>query len=75
MLKNIVEAVMVGSVLGIALSAFEIIEIDLVKYFIFAGIYFIITILYTMWYLKGHILLTALIGFTVIQLLKTQTGD
>ncbi len=64
---NRVEAIIIGGVLGIGISIFEI--------FVFAGIYLIINILCTIWYLRGYIVFVTLIVYTVIQLLKTQTGD
>ena len=75
MLARIIEACIVGAVLGIIASMFNIIEIDVIKYIIVAIAYLVVTIIFTIWFLKWYILLAAIVAIFIIQMSKRHTGE
>lgn len=72
MIKNIVDAILIGIVAGIILSATQIIETEVFLYLIMAAVYFVVSILFLVYYLKWHIIGFVLLIFAVITLIKTQ---
>ncbi len=75
MLARIIEACIVGAVLGIIASMFNIIETDVIKYIIVAIAYLVVTIIFTIWLLKWYLLSAAIIALFIITMSKRHTGE